>query len=223
MEILLKTEALSSEDEAVNNFSIIQEAQLLLSLGERPFMESLDLFRSWFHRLEKQSQLKPLELKDIRLFCMEIQALKKVLKGSDKAWSTSVLEGLMDAKSPLSAIDHLITPQADIRTDASETLHKLYNEKKQHAQKIHSTLNSIVKKNDNDNILQDKFVTNREGRWVIPIKSGMQHEISGIIHATSNTKQTVFMEPQDIVPLNNQLKKIEAEIEKEKKNMRRKN
>ena len=212
---LLQTEPLASEDLAVDNFRIIANAQSMLAHGERPFMESLDLFHSWYHRLEKQSQLKPLELKDIRLFLIEGDTLRRILKNSPSKWGDSVHKQMMDLKPPLSAIDHLITPQAEIRADASETLYNLYNEKKSQIQKIQSSLNAIVKSNANDNILQDKFVTNREGRWVIPVKSGMRHDISGIIHATSTTKQTVFMEPQQVVPLNNNLKRIEAEIEEE--------
>lgn len=215
-DLLLKTAPLDSEELAVENFKVIAEAQNLLALGERPFMESLDLYHSWFHRLEKQSQLKPLELKDIRLFFMEAMALKKVTKGANPGgWAQKIADDLMEIKGPLAAIEHLITPQAEIRMDASETLYRLHNEKKNQIQKIQSSLNHLVKSHENETILQDKFVTNREGRWVVPIKSGMRHEISGIIHATSASKQTVFMEPQEVVPLNNQLKKIEAEIEEE--------
>ncbi|MBY0385927.1 endonuclease MutS2, partial [bacterium] len=214
-DLLLQTSPLDTQEQALDNFRIIANAQSLLSHGERPFMESLDLFHSWSHRLEKQAQLKPLELKDVRLFLIEGDTLRRILKNSPSKWGESILRQMMDLKPPLSAIDHLITPQAEIRVDASETLYNLYNEKKNQIQKIQSSLNSIVKSNANDNMLQDKFVTNREGRWVIPVKSGMRHELSGIIHATSTSKQTVFMEPQEVVPLNNHLKRIEAEIEEE--------
>lgn len=212
---LLNTRPLGSAEAATENFKTIDTAQAILSHGERPFMESLDLYHTWYHRLEKQSQLKPLELKDMRLFFLEGLALRKVLKTSQSPWSRQILENLMEIKEPLSAIDHLITPNAEIKTDASETLYRLYNEKKNQTQKIQSALNNLVKSHENESMLQDKFVTNREGRWVVPIKSGMRHNLSGIIHATSSSKQTVFMEPQEVVPLNNHLKKIEADIEEE--------
>jgi DNA mismatch repair protein MutS2 len=64
-------------------------------------------------------------------------------------------------------------------------------------------------------VVQERFVTNREGRWVIPVKSGMQHFFPGIIHAASQSKQTVFMEPDEVVPLNNRLRQVEVEIEDE--------
>jgi DNA mismatch repair protein MutS2 len=64
-------------------------------------------------------------------------------------------------------------------------------------------------------VLQEKYVTNREGRWVLPVRSGKQHSLEGIIHASSQSKQTVFMEPKEIVPLNNRLRQIELDIEEE--------
>src|SRR5262249_24937188 len=122
-DILLQTTPLSTEEQALQNFKVIGEAQSLLSHGERPFMESLNLYPSWSTRLEQQSQLKPLELKDIRLFFMEAMALKKISKNSPQGWAEKILEQLMDTKGPLSAIEQLITPQAEIRIDASETLY----------------------------------------------------------------------------------------------------
>jgi DNA mismatch repair protein MutS2 len=212
---LKKTLPLHSFEEAEQSFSTIEEAQNILKTGQRPYMESLDLFHSWYLRLEKNAVLKTIELKDIRLFLLETDNLTQILNPLKGSWIESIRPELMSAKEPLSSIDHLMTPQGDIRTDASENLYKLNQEKKQLAHKVQNTLDGLVKGHDHDSQLQDKYVTNREGRWVIPVKSGMRHELEGIIHATSSSKQTVFMEPQEIVPLNNRIKQIEIEIEKE--------
>ncbi len=212
---LMRIAPLPSVAEAQKKFKATQEAIFVLERGERPFMESLNLYPSWYLRLEKQSQLKATELKDARLFFIESLTLQKILKNADSEWTRVLGKRLFEVKEPLSAIDQLITPQAEIRSDASEKLYNLHNEKKQLIQKIQHTLNTLVKSHDNENILQDKFVTNREGRWVVPVKSGMRHDLPGIIHATSTSKQTVFMEPQEVVPLNNQLKQTEAEIDEE--------
>ncbi len=212
---LKKTIPLLDKKEAEKSFATIDEAQNILKTGQRPYMESLDLFHSWYLRLEKNAVLKTIELKDIRLFLLETENLSQILKPLKGDWIESIKPELMASKEPLSSIEHLMTSQGDIRTDASENLFKLHQEKKQLASKVQNTLDELVKGHDHDPHLQDKYVTNREGRWVIPIKSGMRHELDGIIHATSSSKQTVFMEPQEIVPLNNRIKQIEIEIEKE--------
>ena len=219
-EKLKTTCSLKNPEEAQKSFLIIAEAQKLLETGihpqeKRPTMESLDLFHSWSLRLKKKAVLKIIELKDIRSFLLEVNTLNKIFESFRGPWSESIKSRIMSAKEPLSAIDQLMTPQGDIRSDASENLYKLTREKKQLVVKVQKILDELVKGHHYDPVLQEKYVTNREGRWVIPIKSGMRHELEGIIHDTSSSRQTVFMEPKTIIPLNNRIKEVEIEIQKE--------
>lgn len=208
-------DALGSAEEAENSFLEITEAVHVLTLGARPFMESTDLYTIWQQRLSKGGTLKTLELRDLRHFCLEILALSEILKPVESSWVKSVKEGLMDATEPLSAIDQIMTPEGDIRTDASETLYKLYHEKNNVIRQTQSILDRLIRQHEMEPVLQDRYVTNREGRWVLPVRSGKQHSFEGIIHASSQSKQTVFMEPKEIIPLNNRLRQIEVDIEEE--------
>ena len=206
---------LESEAAALKSFAEIEDARSVLSLGERPFAESLDLFHTWHSRLKRDAVLQTLELRDVRRFCIEVIALVEVLKPFDNAWVKRLKNLLMNAEPPLSAIDHLMSPNGEIRTDASEALYNLHREKTSQTKALHTTLDRLVKAHDMDPVVQERFVTTREGRWVIPVKSGMQHFFPGIIHGSSQSKQTVFMEPDDVVPLNNRLRQIDVEIEEE--------
>jgi DNA mismatch repair protein MutS2 len=206
---------LANPEEAKKSFRAISEAQEVLALGERPFMESLDLFSTWFSRLKREAVLTTLELRDVRRFCIEIVALNEVIQPVKTPWVNSLKDRLMDATAPLSAIDQIMTPSGEIRTDASEALHNLYREKTNQTKSLQNTLDRLIKQHDMEPVLQERYVTNREGRWVIPVKSGMQGFFPGIIHASSASKQTVFMEPDEVVPLNNRLRQIEVDIEEE--------
>lgn len=206
---------LESEAAALQSFAEIEDARSVLSMGERPFAESLDLFHTWHSRLKRDAVLQTLELRDVRRFCIEVIALAEVLKPFDNAWVKRLKNLLMNAEPPLSAIDHLMSPSGEIRTDASEALYNLHREKTSQTKALHTTLDRLVKAHDMDPVVQERFVTTREGRWVIPVKSGMQHFFPGIIHGSSQSKQTVFMEPDDVVPLNNRLRQIDVEIEEE--------
>ncbi len=206
---------LPSAAEAERSFAAIHEAQNVLSFGERPFMESLDLFSTWFQRLKREGVLTTLELRDVRRFCIECVALAEVIRPLTSTWISSLKARLLDATEPLSAIDQIMTPSGEIRTDASEALFNLYREKTNQTKQLQTTLDRLIKQHDMEPVLQDRYVTNREGRWVIPVKSGMQGFFPGIIHASSASKQTVFMEPDEVVPLNNRLRQIEVEIEDE--------
>ncbi|MCB0349813.1 MAG: Smr/MutS family protein [Bdellovibrionales bacterium] len=212
---LKNTAPVKSSNDALQSFSEITEFTPLIKQGLRPHMESLDLCTPWLQRLSRNAILKPLEIKDVRHFCLETLALKEMLKDFNSPFISDLASQLMEANEPLSAIDQIMTPGGDIRMDASETLHQLNVEKTGLSRQVQNTLDRLVKAFDIEYLLQEKFVTTREGRWVLPIKSGMQHGFDGIVHASSQSKQTVFMEPQEVVPVNNRLREIEIEIEQE--------
>lgn len=206
---------LAHPQEAIKSFAIIDELKYVLSAGQRPFMESLDLFSLWHSRIKKKSVLTTMQLKDVRSFCLESMALKEVLTPFESSWVQQMKTELMDASYPLSAIDQLMTPQGEIRTDASEKLHSLYTEKNNQSKAVQNILDRLVKVHEMESVLQERIVTNREGRLVLPVKSGMRHSLPGLIHGASQTKQTVYMEPEEVIPLNNRLKQVESEIESE--------
>lgn len=214
-QILSEIKPFKNSEQAEKSFYEIECASYIIVTGVRPYMESLDLFEMWIGRVRKKAVLKTLELKDIRHFCLEVLALAEILKDQNNSWSQDQLDLLMQAAEPLSAIDQLMTPSGDIRMDASEKLYQLSKEKDSLARQIHLQMDKLVKANSMENMLQEKYVTTREGRWVIPVKGGMQHFVPGIIHGSSQSKQTVFMEPESVIPLNNRLRQIEVEIEDE--------
>ncbi len=207
--------AFAKPDDALDSVEKIFGAVELLHTGTRPFMESLDLFEPWYTRIKRKAVLKTLEIRDVRHFCLEVLALKESLVNVHNHWAECLKEKLMRADEPLSAIDQILTPRGEIRSDASETLFRLFREKENLSRQIESTLDRTVNDHQIQNMLQDKYVTTREGRWVLPVKSGMQHFMPGVIHGSSQTKQTVFMEPETIVPINNRLRQVEVEIEDE--------
>lgn len=206
---------LKSASEARISFQEIFEAQEVLNQGLRPHMTSLDLYSMWIGRLRKKAVLKTLEIKDVRGFCLEALALKEALLPVNNAWSTRMKALLMEASEPLSAIDQILTPGGEIRMDASEKLYSLSREKERLYRDVHQSLDRLVKAHKMEGIVQDKYVTTRDGRWVVPVRSGGQHQVPGVIHGSSQTKQTVFIEPETVIPMNNRLRQIDVEIEEE--------
>lgn len=213
---LLNLNTFQTPELAQENMNTILSFQRILLQGIRPRMESLDLCEIWLQRIKKEAVLKTLELRDVRHFCIETLELKSALDlCPHDEFLQNLSSQLMDASRPLSAIDQIMTPDGEIRSDASETLFRLFRERQHQVQAVQNILDKLVHQHDLDPILQERYVTNREGRWVLPVKSGMQHHFEGIIHSSSQTKQTVFMEPKEIIPLNNRLRQIEVDIEEE--------
>lgn len=212
---ITRTQPFATPGEAEKSFYEIESAGAVILSGIRPHMQSLDLFELWITRVRKKAVLKTIELKDLRHFCIETIALFETLKTQDTSWAQDQLELLMKAEEPLSAIDNLMTPSGDIRMDASEKLYRLSKEKETLARQIQTHMDKLVHDNKIEHMLQERYVTTREGRWVIPVKGGMQHFVPGIIHGSSQTKQTVYMEPETVIPMNNRLRQIEVEIDDE--------
>lgn len=207
--------SVSNAQEAAQSFSKIFEFVEIVKTGQRPHFESLDLFQNWCSRLQKKGTLKTLELRDVRNFCVEVLTFKELAKPYQSTYVREVTGKLFAPDAPLAAIDQVISANGEIRTDASQSLYEYTQERGNLVRKIQSNLEKIAKDNQMADVLQERFVTNREGRWVLPVKSGMQRSLEGIIHDTSHTKQTVFMEPQQLVPLNNRMRELDFLIEEE--------
>ena len=56
-------------------------------------------------------------------------------------------------------------------------------------------------------------MTEREGRWVLPVRSDAHERFPGIVHATSASGSTLFVEPRAVIPMGNRLKVLEAEVQ----------
>lgn len=212
---ILDLQPKSTREEAENSFAIISECRYLLKTGVRPHMESLDFFDGWHLKLKKMAVLSALEIRDVRHFCTEAMALKEILRNFQSTWLLQQFADLMKADEPLAAIDNIFTLGGDIRSDASETLFNLFREKETLTKQIQQTLDRLVRDFDMEVYLQDKYVTSREGRWVIPVKGGSQHYVKGIVQSQSQSKQTVFIEPEEVIPMNSRLKQVEWGIEQE--------
>ncbi len=209
------TQPLKHHKEAYQKQKQVEDVQLMLSEIPRPQLESLDFFLIWFERVKKQAVLNPQEFKDVRRFCFDIHSFRVSFKEYKNNWKDEIETNLVNERELLAAIDQIITEDGGIRTDASETLFRLNSEKNELEAQIRKTLDKLVKDHSVEHILQDKYVTTRDGRWVLPVKSGMRSGIKGIIHDISQSKQTVFMEPQDVVDTNNRLRQVLSGIDEE--------
>jgi DNA mismatch repair protein MutS2 len=80
-------------------------------------------------------------------------------------------------------------------------------------EQVRSTLDRLVKGDElGDDLLQDRFWTVRDDRYVLPIKSHAKRWNLGIVHGTSNTGHTVFVEPHAVIEINNRLRLAEGRL-----------
>lgn len=115
-------------------------------------------------------------------------------------------------------IDRCILSEDEMADNASTELRNIRRSIVRQNDALKSRMNQILNSTDNKSMLQDAIVTMRDGRYVIPVKQEHRGRFPGIVHDQSATGATLFIEPQVIVNLNNDLKQLElqekAEIER---------
>jgi len=112
-------------------------------------------------------------------------------------------------------VSRTISPGGEVCTDASQPLKYIRNQLKIVRDELLRKLDSIVKSNESQKVLQEPIITQREGRYVVPVKIEHKREFKGIVHDVSNTGATVFIEPWSTVDTGNELKQLELEESRE--------
>lgn len=102
-----------------------------------------------------------------------------------------------------SAIGRSIGPRADVLDTASEELARIRRDVRVAQSRLMDRLNSLVNGGRYASALQDAIITTRDGRYVVPVKAEARAALPGVVHDTSASGQTLFVEPLEIVELNN--------------------
>ncbi len=111
--------------------------------------------------------------------------------------------GLVDLPHLETAINHAIGPDGEVLDSASEELARIRREIRLSHNRLMERLNRIISGDRYGGALQDSIVTTRDGRYVVPVRSDSRAKVPGVVHDTSASGQTLFMEPMEIVDLNN--------------------
>jgi DNA mismatch repair protein MutS2 len=100
-------------------------------------------------------------------------------------------------------IGRSIGPRGDVLDTASPELGKIRREVRVAQSRLMERLNSLVNSGKYASVLQDSIVTTRDGRYVVPVRADARSQLPGVVHDTSASGQTLFVEPFEIVELNN--------------------
>jgi DNA mismatch repair protein MutS2 len=113
------------------------------------------------------------------------------------------------------AIKHAIDESGEVLDGASETLRSLRQQLRTKEARVRERLESMIRSSNAQKMLSDAIVTIRNDRFVIPVKQEYRAHYGGIIHDQSSSGQTLFIEPQAIVELNNDLQAIRVKEQQE--------
>ena len=113
------------------------------------------------------------------------------------------------------SIERTIQPDGSLADNASPELSRIRREQERQQRAIEESLRAALRKLSSDGATQDDLITIRGDRFVIPVRSELKRRISGVIHGTSSSGQTVYVEPLETIEQNNELVRLIEEEQAE--------
>ncbi len=156
-------------------------------------------------------------LLDIRYTLRRASTLKRTLgrmKGQYPLLA-ELVEEIEECDDLQDAIARSIDDNGEVMDSASPKLAIIRRDLKVAFDRLQSKLNRIVSSRNNATMLQEAIITMRNGRYVIPLKADHKGKIKGIIHDSSSSGATLFIEPLETVELNNHWRELQLDEEKE--------
>ena len=194
---------LAETDEAVR----VSEREIATPLGE-----THDL-RDMLSKAEKDVVLLPPEFTDLAATLETYEKMSHYFTG-ERAGLYPVLAELAGLIHPeetlLSRIRRVFGDHGEIADNASPKLARIRQEKASAKSRIRRAFEQILQDKDQAGFFRDAIITQRSGRYVLPVKAEYRYKFNGIVHDRSSTGQTLFMEPMASVVLNNDLAELEA-------------
>ena len=145
------------------------------------------------------------------------RALRRALEKNTESLLLQTLSQKLDPLPPLlKEIEKCISDDGEIKDDATPELKQAVREVMTAKQKLESRISKLFSTSTFKEAMQDSYFTEREERLVVPIRAEYRSRVEGIVHDSSGSGQTLFVEPTQIIPLNNQLKIHKLKVVQEK-------
>ena len=204
LEPLLHVEQIAREQKKTTDARRLLEAK-----GMPPFGTVVNI-NDICERAIKGATLTPRELLDSALLLRSARSLLDYIR-SNKTFDTSldeIFERLIANRALEDRIMRSILSEDMIADEASSALADIRRKIRVGNQKIKETLAKYIS-GSYSKYLQENIVTQRGGRYVVPVKIEYRNEVKGLIHDSSSSGATVFIEPMAVVEANNELRMLE--------------
>lgn len=198
--------------EAEKRLEETEAAHILIAKFGAPSFGGLINVNNPLHRAQAGSTLSMRNLLDI---AATLRAVRSICSWKEKsAMLESALDELFADLCPNKyleeKIETAILSDDEMSDNASPELKRIRRQKKAQDSKIREKLDAMLRSASYKDSLQDAIVTQRNGRFVVPVKSERRSDVQGMVHDTSGSGATVFIEPAFIVEANNEIKVLES-------------
>jgi DNA mismatch repair protein MutS2 len=198
--------------ELEREFSGIAEAIAYLRSGEELGFGALADPQEWLERLALPvAMLTSAELLEATSLIDTATSLREVFRESPAKFPllTERAHSLADLRFLAAAIRRAILPNGEISDNASPTLRRVRGGIGRTRENLQKTLDRILRARGSEG--GDDYITQRNDRYVIPVRASERRNLEGVVHAASATGQTVFIEPLETIEINNRLVQLREE------------
>ncbi len=159
------------------------------------------------------ARLEPKEIFDLFLLLDRAADAKSVLTAAAGRFARLGRRALIigDFRGLLQDLNGKILPDGTVSDHASVALARLRRDIERQKKSIQDSLERFLKAHREEGVLQEEFVTIRNERFVVPVIAGQRRKLDGVIHGTSSSGHTLFVEPLETIDLNNELVRLTEE------------
>ena len=210
MELARSLEPTDSYDLALTRLAETSEARKLFSIQDLGIGGAHDI-RAAVDLAARGGVLDPQQLLDVKSTLISCRELKRSLERKTEEYPrlAQLAAGLPESHGIVDSISRVLSERGEVLDSASPKLGSLRREIKIAHDRLMSRLQRYL--TESANKLQEPIITQRDGRYVIPLRAEFKGQIKAIVHDQSSSGATLFVEPLPIVELNNQVRELQLQ------------
>ena len=210
MALALALEPTDSHDLALARLAETTEARKLFTVQDISIGGAHDI-RPTVDLAARGGVLDPVQLLDIKSTLISSREIKKSLERKTDEYPrlSQIAAGLPESHGIVDAITRVLSDRGEVLDSASPKLGTLRREIKIAHDRLMSRLQKYL--TESANKLQEPIITQRDGRYVIPLRAEFKGQIKAVVHDQSASGATLFVEPLPIVELNNAMRELQLQ------------
>lgn len=189
------------------------EARYLFSLQSNLTIGGVSDVRPRVEAAARGAVLEPAELLDIKgtLIAARTHSLFFQKNQVNYPGLSLIVESIIPLPDLIQSLDECITERGDIPDSASEKLGAVRRDLRVAKERLSAKLQKLISDPSTVRMLQEPIITQREGRYVVPLRAEFKGKLRSVIHDQSASGATLFVEPLSVVDLNNQVRELELQ------------
>ena len=219
MELARQLDPTDSYDLAISRLAETTEARKLLSVQDVSIGASHDI-RQAADLAARSGVLDPQALLDVKSTLIASRELKKTFEKKEDEFPRlcMIAEGLPETHGIVDAISRVLSERGEVLDSASVKLADIRRNLRIAHDRLMSRLQKYVTDSKTSSMLQESIITQRDGRYVIPLRAEFKGKIKAVIHDQSSSGATLFVEPLPVVEANNEIRELQlAERDEERR------